>query len=91
MLAATITLRVIELCPDENSEVVVESTSGVGELVIKSPFEVAERGVLGRHVTAQGDDVSGFGYVRFKDGVRIIFPMALRVATGLERITNFQS
>ena len=62
---------------DANGEVVVFNDSGLRTLAIRTEAAVAAEGRMQKHVTAGGEDVSGFSYVTFDNGVTLYYPEGL--------------
>jgi hypothetical protein len=62
---------------DANGEVVVFNDSGYRTLAIRTEAAVAAEGRAQRHVTVGGEDVSGFSYIRFDNGVTLYYPAGL--------------
>jgi hypothetical protein len=60
-----------DLVSDRNGEVVLFNDSGLRALAVSTSAAVVERGEVGRHVTAAGEDVSGFCYLAFENGLRL--------------------
>jgi hypothetical protein len=61
-----------DLVSDRNGEVVLFNDSGLRALAVSTTAAVVERGeVRGRHVTAAGEDVSGFRYLAFENGLKL--------------------
>lgn len=71
--AEDIVLDLADLVRDENGEVVLFNDSGLRSLSVSTAARLADEGVAGNHVTAAGDDVSGFRYFLFDDGLRLYF------------------
>jgi hypothetical protein len=70
-------LALDDLVRDPDGEVVLFNDSGLRTLAISSPTVVVEEGEAGRHVTAAGEDVSGFRYVAFANGLRLYYQPGL--------------
>ena len=51
--------------------------SGFRTMAIRTDAAVIADGRVGRHVTANGDDVRGFNYVTFDNGVTLYYPDGL--------------
>lgn len=66
-------LALDDLVQDENGEVVLFNDSGLRALAISTATRVIEEGEAGRHVTAAGEDVSGFRYLAFANGLRLYY------------------
>src|SRR5947208_2266623 len=58
-------LRLGDLLQDANGEVVLYNDSRLPVMAIDAAAGVVDQGQSGPHVTAAGDDVSGFRYLAF--------------------------
>lgn len=72
-------LSLDDLVRDDEGEVVLFNDSGLRALALSTSLTVVEDGVAGRHVTAAGEDVSGFSYLAFSDGLRLYYQSGLEV------------
>ena len=72
-------LALDDLMRDQNGEVVLFNDSGLRALALSTDLPVIEDGEAGRHVTAAGEDVSGFRYLLFANGLRLYFQPGLDV------------
>lgn len=70
-------LALDDLVQDENGEVVLFNDSGLRALAVSVATAVIEEGEAGRHVTAAGEDVSGFRYIAFANGLRLYYQHGL--------------
>lgn len=70
-------LALSDLVGDANGEVVIFNDSGLRTMLVRTEAAVVAEGVAARHVTAGGEDVSGFKYVTFDNGVTLYFPDGL--------------
>jgi hypothetical protein len=70
-------LALDDLVQDENGEVVLFNDSGLRALAVSTAATVIEQGEAGRHVTAAGEDVSGFRYIAFTNGLRLYYEPSL--------------
>jgi hypothetical protein len=70
-------LELDDLVQDENGEVVLFNDSGLRALAVRTATLVVEEGEAGRHVTAAGEDVSGFRFVTFASGLRLYYQPGL--------------
>jgi hypothetical protein len=77
--AAEVELALADLVSDANGEVVIFNDSGFRTLALHTDAAVVDGGRARRHVTAGGDDVSGFNYVTFESGVTVYFPEELNL------------
>ena len=75
--AAEAELTLSDLVADANGEVVIFNDSGFRTVSIRAGAAVVAEGEAGKHVTASGEDVSGFKYVTFDNGVTLYFPEGL--------------
>lgn len=74
-----------ELIADEKGEVVLFNDSGLRTLTIAADAAIVGRGQVDRHVTASGDDVSGWRYIAFENGIKLYFHPRLHVSVASER------
>lgn len=74
---AEVELALSDLVGDANGEVVIFNDSGSRTLAIRTEAAVVAEGQAAEHVTAAGEDVSGFRYVTFDNGVTVYFPEGL--------------
>jgi hypothetical protein len=72
-------LDLADLMLDENGEVVLFNDSNLRSLALCTEARLVRRGEVGRHVTATGEDVSGFHYLAFDNGAKIFFRPGLEV------------
>lgn len=70
-------LNLADLISDTNGEIVFFNDSGFRTLQIETELTVRDRGRAEDHVTATGDDVSGFNYVTFDNGMTLYFEEGL--------------
>ncbi len=70
-------LALDELVCDQEGEVVLFNDSGLRTLAVSATTVVVEEGQAGRHVTAAGEDVSGFRYLSFANGLRLYYQQDL--------------
>jgi hypothetical protein len=75
--AAEVELALADLESDANGEVVVFNDSGFRTMAIRAAAAVIADGRVQKHVTTSGDDVSGFNYVTFDNGVTLYYPEGL--------------
>jgi hypothetical protein len=74
---ASAALALEDLVRDENGEVVLFNDSGQRALAVATGARVLEEGEVGRHVTATGEDVSGFRFLAFDDGLKLYYQPGL--------------
>lgn len=72
-----VVLALKDLIADAAGEVVLFNDSGLRSLALTTSEPVVEEGEVGHHVTATGEDVSGFHFMRFRDGLRLYFQPGL--------------
>jgi hypothetical protein len=73
-------LAMSDLIQDSNGEVVfLTEGAAIRSLALDSDAAVIDQGLVDQHVTAGGDDVSGFKYVEFANGVTLYFDPSLDV------------
>jgi hypothetical protein len=70
-------IHLADLVPDANRDIVLFNDSALRSLVLKTDVRVVERGRSGAHVTLGGDDVSGYTFLRFDNGLRLHVPAEL--------------
>ena len=75
--AAELELALADLVSDANGEVVVFNDSGFRTMAIRAAAAVIADGRVQKHVTTGGEDVSGFNYVTFDNGVTLYYPDGL--------------
>ena len=75
--AAEVELALADLVSDANGEVVVFNDSGFRTMAIRTEAAVTAEGRVQKHTTASGEDVSGFNYVTFDNGVTLYYPEGL--------------
>jgi hypothetical protein len=77
---AEVELAVADLVADANGEVVIFNDSGFRTLALHADSGVVESGRVATHVTAGGEDVSGFNYITFANGMTVYYPEGLDVS-----------
>jgi hypothetical protein len=76
---ADVTLAIGELIQDANGEVVLFNDSQLRSLALSSDAHLVAEGMADQHVTAAGDDVSGYKYMTFANGLTLYFDPGLDV------------
>jgi hypothetical protein len=76
-MAAEVELTLAELVADANGEIVFCNDSGFRRLALTADAAVVADGQAGTHRTAGGDDVSGFSFVRFDNGLTLYYQEGL--------------
>ena len=83
--AAEAELTLSDLVADANGEIVIFNDSGFRTVAIRTTgAAVVAEGEAAKHVTASGEDVSGFKYVTFDNGVTLYFPEGLDLILTLD-------
>lgn len=82
---SSIVLSLSDLVRDANGEVVLFNDSGLRSLAVSTDAVVVAEGEAGRHVTAAGEDVSGFRYVAFDNGLKLFYQPGLDLILIQER------
>ncbi|MCB1885291.1 MAG: hypothetical protein KDG89_15045 [Geminicoccaceae bacterium] len=67
------TLDLADLIQDDNGEIVLFNDSHLPVLALRTDAAAVSRGEVGAHTTASGEDVSGFSYVSFSNGLTVFF------------------
>jgi hypothetical protein len=76
-ISADIELSLSDLIGDERGEVVLFNDSGFGTLALRTEAGVVAQGLVKRHVTTGGEDVTGFRYVTFENGLTLYYQEGL--------------
>ncbi|MGI9486900.1 MAG: hypothetical protein ACR2RF_13680 [Geminicoccaceae bacterium] len=66
-------LTLADLVSDENGEIVFFNDSDFRTLSIETDAGIVSKGKATTHSTAAGEDVSGFSYVTFENGLTLYF------------------
>jgi hypothetical protein len=74
---AEVTLAMSDLIADDRGEIVFFNDSDLRRLVVTSDAAVVAEGRSGAHRTSAGEDVGGFSYVTFDNGVTLYFRAGL--------------
>ena len=77
--AAEVELAMADLVGDDHGEIVFCNDSGFRSLAIMTDLRVVADGQADAHVTAAGDDVSGFKFVKFENGVTLFYEEGLQL------------
>ena len=82
--AAEVELAMADLISDDNGEIVFCNDSGFRSLALRTDSQIVANGQAEPHVTAAGEDVSGFQYVTFDNGLTLFYEEGLHliVASG---------
>lgn len=75
-----ITLDLQDLLPDSGGEIVIRS-AGLG-LTVNTSQTVIAAGMSDAHVTASGEDVSGYRYYQLDSGLRLYYDADLTLSLG---------
>ena len=70
-------LALDDLVRDEHGEVVLFNDSGLARPGAQHHDHRDRGGLAGRHVTAAGEDVSGFRYLAFANGLKLYYQPGL--------------
>lgn len=76
---AEVVLALSDLILDANREVVLFNDSGLRSIAVEADAAVVAEGQAGRHVTAAGEDVSGFRYLAFDSGLKLYYQPGLNL------------
>lgn len=80
-----VVLTLTDLMRDVNGEVVLFNDSGMRTVGLVAATPVLDEGQAGRHVTADGVDVSEFRFYLFEDGLKLFYPPDLDLLLLRER------
>jgi hypothetical protein len=72
-------LALSDLIQDENGEVVLFNDSQFRKLELIAESPLVAQGTAQTHVTRAGDDVSGFNYLSFANGLTLYFDATLEI------------
>jgi hypothetical protein len=75
--AAEVRLDLADLIGDDNGEIVLFNDSGLRSLTIQTDAVVVDNGRAAAHITAGGEDVTGFNFVAFDHGLTLYFEEGL--------------
>jgi hypothetical protein len=76
---AEVELALADLLSDENGEIVFFNDSGFRTLAIETSAAVVADGQAAPHVTAGGEDVTGFHFLTFDNGITLYYDEGLTV------------
>jgi hypothetical protein len=76
---ADVTLALSDLMQDANGEVVLFNDGNFKTLAIAADAHAVDQGLADPHVTAAGEDVSGYCYITFENGMTLYYQPALEV------------
>ncbi len=68
-----LTLELTDLLRDSNGEVVLFNDSHLPAVAVRADSAPVESGEIGSHVTAAGDDVTGYRFVAFDNGTKLFY------------------
>jgi len=74
-----VTLNLSDLIPDANGEVVLFNDSQVRSLELAADSVVVGEGIAENHVTVAQDDVTGFRYLAFANGLTLYYDPNLKI------------
>ena len=72
-LEDVVTLELSDLLSDSNGEIVLFNDSHLPALAVRVESAPVASGEVGSHVTAAGDDVTGYRFVAFDDGTKLFY------------------
>jgi len=72
-----LTLPLDALLPDANGEILIVNDAGLSGLTLVTGAVVVESGTAADHMTAHGEDVTGFRFLRFAGGPTLYYPADL--------------
>lgn len=79
----TIVLDLKDLLPDSGGEIVIHG-AGLGMISVSTAQAVTATGMTDAHVTAAGEDVSGFRYYQLDGGITLYCPSETSLLLGPE-------
>lgn len=79
----TVVLELKDLLPDSGGEIVIHGT-GLGIIGVSTSLAVTATGTADTHVTAAGEDVSGFRYYQLDGGITLYCPAETSLVLGPE-------
>jgi hypothetical protein len=79
---ASVELALADLISDDNGEIVFLNDGGFRTLAIETDAQVVASGRAATYRTAAGEDVSGFNYVTFENGLTLYFEQGLDLLLG---------
>lgn len=74
-----LTLALTDLIQDANGEIVLFNDSHLRSLALATDAQPVSEGEARQHVTATGEDVSGFRYVTFDNGLTLYYQPQLEL------------
>lgn len=77
--SAEVQLAMADLVSDANGEIVIFNDSGFHTLALRTDAAVVADGRAKRHVTAGGEDVTGYKYLTFDNGLTLYFEEGLNL------------
>ncbi len=79
----SVVLDLQDLLPDSGGEIVIHS-AGLGIIGVSTGQTVTATGMTETHVTAAGEDVSGFRYYQLDGGITLYCPAETSLVLGPE-------
>ncbi|MGH6944100.1 MAG: hypothetical protein ACREH6_07760 [Geminicoccaceae bacterium] len=73
-------LALDQVIADGNDEVVFVNDAGLAHVAVSTDVDVVAQGTAIEHVTADGQDVSGFAFVTFASGMTLFYPDGVDLA-----------
>jgi hypothetical protein len=78
--AVEVALAMTDLVADDQGEIVLFNDSDLRRLVLTTDSAVVAEGCSGAHRTSAGEDVAGFSFVTFDNGVTLYYQPGLDLA-----------
>lgn len=78
-------LALVDLIPGRGNEVVLFNDSGLSEIIVDASEAPLEDGAVGAYATADGIDVTGFRYLRFRHGLVLFYEAGTTVRVDTPR------
>lgn len=76
---AEVELAMADLVSDDHGEIVIFNDSGFHTLALRTDATVVANGQARPHVTASGEDVTGYKYLTFDNGLTLYFEEGLNL------------
>lgn len=72
-------MELSDLLQDTNGEIVLFNDSHLPALAVRADSQPVATGEAGPHVTAAGEDVTGYRFVAFGDGTKLYYQDSLNL------------
>jgi hypothetical protein len=76
-------LALADLLPDSGGEIVIHS-GGIGRIDVITERTITATGTTAEHITAAGENVTGFKFYTLDSGVKLYCPIDTTLALGRE-------